>query len=432
MMSNGIYVIETDCMLPVDALTPYSKNAKKHPKEQIEEIKASIRHFGMDDPIGVWGDKNLIVEGHGRLIACKELGIETVPCIRLDHLTAEQRKAYTIAHNKTNMDSGFDMEILEGELAEITEIDMSDFGDFGLGDASGQDETVNNIKEDEYDGTLPDIPKAKRGDVYALGNHRLMCGDSTILADVEKLMGGHLADLVVTEPPYNMGYCGAGGTRTKQILNDKMSEDDFARFLSAIYANYLCSMKDGATIYVFYKELGTGIFITAMSNAGLTYKQELIWVKNSLVLGGSKYQSMYEPFLMGCKGKKIAIWNGKRKERSVIESVDLMDEEELRKTVRDLCECIPTDVIRENKTLKNDLHPTMKPVRLIGKLIINSSNKGDTVLDLFGGSGTTLIAAEQLQRNAYLMELDPQYVDVIIDRWEKITGRKAVLLESRS
>lgn len=135
---------------------------------------------------------------------------------------------------------------------------------------------------------------------------------------------------------------------------------------------------------------------------------------------------------MGCKGKKIAIWNGKRKERSVIESVDLMDEEELRKTVRDLCECIPTDVIRENKTLKNDLHPTMKPVRLIGKLIINSSNKGDTVLDLFGGSGTTLIAAEQLQRNAYLMELDPQYVDVIIDRWEKITGRKAVLMESRS
>lgn len=152
--------------------------------------------------------------------------------------------------------------------------------------------------------------------------------------------------------------------------------------------------------------------------------------KSQIVLGGAKYQSMYEPFLMGCKGKKIETWNGKRKERSVIEPVDWMDEEELRKTVRDLLESVPTDVIRENKPLKNDLHPTMKPVRLIAKLIINSSNQNDIVLDLFGGSGTTLVAAEQLDRNAYLMELDPRYVDVIIDRWEKLTGEKAVLLNS--
>lgn len=159
MMSNGIYVIETDCMLPVDALTPYSKNAKKHPKEQIEEIKASIRHFDMDDPIGVWGDQNLIVEGHGRLIACKELGIETVPCIRLDHLTAEQRKAYTIAHNKTNMDSGFDMKILEGELAEITEIDMSDFGDFEIENVADYNEYTMKINIPQYEitGEKPSI-----------------------------------------------------------------------------------------------------------------------------------------------------------------------------------------------------------------------------------------------------------------------------------
>ena len=160
MEINGIYVIETDCMLPIDSLTPYSKNAKKHPKEQIEEIKASIRHFGMDDPIGVWGDKNLIVEGHGRLIACKELGIDTVPCIRLDHLTAEQRKAYTIAHNKTNMDSGFDMDILASELSEITDIDMSDFGDFGIENVADPDGTYTtkiNIPQYEITGEQPSI-----------------------------------------------------------------------------------------------------------------------------------------------------------------------------------------------------------------------------------------------------------------------------------
>ena len=158
MLNNGIFVIETDCMLPIDELTPYSKNAKKHPKEQIEEIKASIRHFGMDDPIGVWGDKNLIVEDHGRLIACKELGIDVVPCIRLDHLTAEQRKAYTIAHNKTNMDSGFDMDILAGELSEITDIDMSDFGDFGIDNVADPDDTYTkrvNIPQYEITGEMP-------------------------------------------------------------------------------------------------------------------------------------------------------------------------------------------------------------------------------------------------------------------------------------
>lgn len=171
MMSNGIYVIETDCMLPVDALTPYSKNAKKHPKEQIEEIKASIRHFGMDDPIGVWGEQNLIVEGHGRLIACKELGIETVPCIRLDHLTPEQRKAYTIAHNKTNMDSGFDMEILESELAEITEIDMSDFGDFGIENMADDNEYTMKINIPQYEitgekPTIADMLDTEKADSF--------------------------------------------------------------------------------------------------------------------------------------------------------------------------------------------------------------------------------------------------------------------------
>lgn len=258
-----------------------------------------------------------------------------------------------------------------------------------------------------------------------------MCGDSTSISDVEKLCSGKQVELVVTDPPYNMGYEGAGRSKNrkeKRILNDKLPEEKFKEFLSEVYANYYCSMADGASIYVFYKELGTGVFITAMRDAGITYKQELIWVKNQIVLGGSKYQSMYEPFLMGCKGNSIKIWNGARKQRSVIESIDLMDEDALRQTVRDLMESVDGDVIRERKQLVNDLHPTMKPVRLIAKLILNSSNKGDAVLDLFGGSGTTLMAAEQTGRNAFLMELDPKYVDVIIARWENFTGGKAVLV----
>ncbi|MBQ1571902.1 MAG: site-specific DNA-methyltransferase [Clostridiales bacterium] len=238
-------------------------------------------------------------------------------------------------------------------------------------------------------------------------------------------------DLVVTDPPYNMAYEGAGSTKdrkSKRIMNDKMSADDFKRFLTDVYTNYFTVMKDGASIYVFYKELGEGIFITAMRDSGLTYKQELIWVKNQLVLGGSKYQSMYEPCLMGCKGKSIKIWNGKRKQRSVIEHIDLMNEEELRNALLSILHEEETDIIRENKPLKNDIHPTMKPIKLLARLIQNSSNKGDIVLDLFGGSGSTLIACEQLGRICYMSELDPRFVDVIIERYETFTGKKAVLL----
>ena len=244
-------------------------------------------------------------------------------------------------------------------------------------------------------------------------------------------MDGAQADLVVTDPPYNMAYEGAGNTKdrkSKRILNDKMSEEDFEKFLHDVYVSYFMMMKDGASIYVFYKELGSGVFMRAMRDAGLTYKQELIWVKNQLVLGGSKYQSMYEPCLLGCKGKSIKIWNGKRKQRSVIENVDLMDAVQLKNALLEILHETETDIIRENKPLKNDLHPTMKPIKLLAKLIQNSSNKGDVVLDLFWGSGSTLIACEQLGRSCYTSELDPRYVDVIIQRYESFTGKKAVLL----
>lgn len=409
--------------LPLNDLTADPNNAKEHPSWQIEQIKNSIKQFGNLDPIGIWGEDNLIVEGHGRWVALKELGYKEVECIRLDSLSCEERKAYALVHNELTMNSGFIPELLQSNLNEIATIDMSLFG-FDL-----EPNENNEPVEDNFDIELPEEAKAKLGDVYQLGTHRLLCGDATKIDDVEKLMNGSLADLVVTDPPYNMAYEGAGNSKsTRRILNDKMSEADFEKFLYDVYVSYSMAMKDGASIYVFYKELGSGVFMREMRDAGLTYKQELIWVKNQLVLGGSKYQSMYEPCLLGCKGKSIKVWNGKRKQRSVIENVDLMDAVQLKEALLEILHEVETDIIREHKPLKNDLHPTMKPIKLLAKLIRNSSNKGDIVLDLFGGSGSTLIACEQLGRSCYTSELDPRYVDVIIQRWEEFTGKKGVLL----
>lgn len=409
----------------INELTPDPNNAKDHPTWQVEQIKNSIKQFGNLDPIGIWGDDNLIVEGHGRYLALKELGYSEVECIRLDWLTEEERKAYALVHNKLTMNSGFIPEALEVNLEEIGAIDMSLFG------FDAQIEQPAEVVEDDFDVEVPEEPKAQKGQIWQLGDHRLMCGDATSLDDVWTLLDGVEVDLVVTDPPYNMGYEGAGNTKnraSKRIMNDKMSEADFDKFLYNVYVNYATCMKDGASIYAFYKELGTGVFIKKMVEAGLTFKQELIWVKNQIVLGGSKYQSMYEPCLMGCKGDKITKWNGKRKQRSVMETIDFMSEGELRDAVKELLSLTETDIIREHKPLKNDLHPTMKPIRLLARLISNSSNSGDVVMDLFGGSGSTMIACQQLGRKAYLMELDPKFCDVIIERWESFTGGKAVLI----
>lgn len=412
--------------IPIDQLTPDPANAKDHPAVQIEQIKNSIKRFGNLDPIGVWGENNLIVEGHGRYEALKDLGYKEAECIRLDQLSEEERRAYALAHNKLTMNSGFIPDALQMNLDVIGSIDMSLFG-FDLDIPGGNEEAV----EDNFEPEIPDEPKTRGGQIYELGDHRLMCGDATLLSDVRKLLGDTTVDLVVTDPPYNMGYEGAGNTRdraSKRIMNDKMSDSKFEQFLFSMYTNYAETMADGASIYVFYKELGTGVFIQKMVEAGLTFKQELIWVKNQLVLGGSKYQNMYEPCLMGCKGKRILKWNGKRKQRSVMETVDFMSEGELRDAVKELLDLTENDILREKKQLINDLHPTMKPIRLLARLIQNSSDRGDAVLDLFGGSGSTMIACEQLGRKSYLMELDPKFCDVIIQRWETFTGKKAVLI----
>ena len=415
----------TDWRKPAD-LIPYEKNAKIHDEKQIKNLVTSLKRFGWQQDCVVTSD-NVLVIGHGRRMAAMRIGCE-IPVHVIDKkaedLTDEDIRELRIADNQTNAETGFDFELLAQDL-EGLDFDGFDF-DFNMPE---EEEEVEIVEVDAPEP--PEEPKSKVGDIYQIGDHRLICGDATDVNVISALMDGKKADLVVTDPPYNMAYEGAGNTRdreSKRIMNDNMPENEFEQFLQDVYTSYYIAMDDGASIYVFYKELGSGVFMRKMRDAGLTYKQELIWVKSQIVLGGSKYQSMYEPCLMGCKGK-ITRWNGGRKQKSVIEDIDLMGEDELRDAVKQmLAERDDLDVIREKKQTVNDLHPTMKPIRLLAKLITNSSRKGDAVMDLFGGSGSTLIACEQLGRKCYMAELDPRYCDVIVERWESFTGGKAVLL----
>lgn len=385
--------------IPIEQLKPYEKNAKIHTPEQIEQIKNSIQEFGMNDPIGIWGEENLIVEGHGRLIACKELGFDEVPVIRLDSLTDEQRRAYTLVHNQTTMNTGFDLDVLNEELDNI-DIDMSDYGfDIEIDDI----EEGTEVKEDDAPEVKDGEPKAKSGDIYQLGRHRLMCGDSTSSDDVFKLVGGNTSpavDLLITDPPYNVDYTGKTKDALK-ISNDSMDADAFHDFLYNAFINAFSTMKDGASFYVWYASKEVVNFSTALADAGLSVKQELIWNKNSLVMGRQDYQWKHEPCLYGWKETDSHHWYGDRKQTTVIDF---------------------------DRPTKSELHPTMKPVGLFDYQIKNSTKKCDNVLDLFGGSGTTIMACEQNGRNAYVMEYDPHYIDVIIERWENFTGQKAKLL----
>jgi site-specific DNA-methyltransferase (adenine-specific) len=411
---------------PVGELVPYEKNAKKHDRRQIANVAESIRQYGFVQPVVIDRD-GVIVIGHCRVLAAKKLGMTEVPCVSVDDLTPEQVNALRIVDNKTN-ESPWDLGLLAEELPEL---DLSGF-EFDF------DSVAKKQKEELVEDEVPAVdpvsePVARVGDIWRLGRHRLLCGDSTSPEDLGKLLDCGTVECVVTDPPYNMAYEGGGGTDTEKrkknrILNDKMSEADFADFLAAVYTSIKTALQNGGSFYAFYKELGTGVFVNTCKKVGLTFKQELIWAKNQIVLGGSKYQNMYEPCVFGCKGDQPVIWNGGRKQRSVIDSLDFMNEKEVREALSALLQELDGDVLREKKPLVNDLHPTMKPVKLIGKLICNSTTEGGSVLDLFGGSGTTMIACEQLGRTCYMLELDPKYCDVIIRRWENFTGGKAVKL----
>ena len=413
----------------INSIKPYEKNAKLHPKEQIEQIKKSIEQFGMDDPIGIWKDE--IVEGHGRLIACKELGTTEIPIIRLDHLTDEERRAYTLAHNKLTMNSDFDIDILNAELMNFDTIDMTEFG-FDVNFDTG-DET--EVIEDEAP-ELPEEPKSKVGDIYQLGNHRLMCGDSTNPDDVDKLMGKELADLVFTDPPYGVSYKGTNnpdGREWEIIKNDKLRGDDLFLFLLEAFKNIKRKLKIGGAFYIWYANSNSIQFETALEGAELHKKQIIIWQKG-MVLGHSDYHWTYEPCLYGCHPEKNCEWFGDRAQKTLWDfskkEIADMKKDEMQALLERLYNDKDVWEIKRDPVMEY-VHPTQKPVALSAKALHNSSKRDDIVLDLFGGSGSTLMGCEQLGRKGRIMEFDPKYVDVIIERWENFTGGKAVLLNRK-
>ena len=388
----------------IDTIKPYKNNAKKHPREQIDQIKKSIELFGMDDPIGIWKDE--IVEGHGRLIACKELGYTEVPIIRLDHLTDEERKAYTLAHNKLTMNSDFDLDMLEEELNNLKEldIDMSDYGfDIEFDDIEEQKEII----EDEVP-EVPEEPKAKLGDIYQLGNHRLMCGDSTSADDVNKLMNGVKADMVFTDPPY--------GINLDTDFSGMKNKLDFAK-------------EKGFTGGKKYEQGIVDDFNPKMIDLimSLDVKETFLW--------GADY---FAELLPNKNNGSWIVWDKRANGNDDIEEDYSSDKMygscfELcwskNRHKRDIARVKWASVFGTEQEFDHKrYHPTQKPIKLCEWFIKRYSDDSNAILDLFGGSGSTLIACEQLNRKCYMMELDPHYIDVIIQRWENFTGEKAVLL----
>lgn len=375
----------------VSELVPYSKNAKKHDKTQIANVAESIKQYGFVQPLVIDKD-NVIVIGHCRALAAKKLGMETVPCVCVDDLTPEQVNALRLVDNKSN-ESDWDMDLLSDELAEL---DLSAFDfDWGL------PEEEPEVTEDKAPAVDEENePISQRGDIWRLGRHRLMCGDSTKTEDIQKLAGGAKIDMLLTDPPYGVDYVG----KTKDALkieNDAKSDDEFILFLQNAFAAADSVMKPGAVFYIWHGDSKAYVFRMACQMVGWEVRQVLIWVKNSMVLGRQDYQSKHEPCLYGWKDGAGHLWAADRKQTTVLEF---------------------------DKPNANREHPTMKPVALFDYQIKNNTKGGDIVLDMFGGIGTTVIACEQNGRTAYVMEYDPKYVDVIVKRWEKLTGEKAVRL----
>lgn len=378
--------------MKLEELKEYSNNPRLN-DEAVEYVAKSIEEFGFKVPIIVDKD-NVIVAGHTRKKAATRLGLKEVPVIVADDLNADQIKAFRLADNKVAEYSEWDMDLLMIELNDI-EFEMEDFG---FDDAEIED--IEEAEEDDFEVEVPEEPKSKLGQIYQLGKHRLMCGDSTKQEDVDELMDGKKVDLFITDPPYNVSYTG----KTKEMLtieNDEMADEDFRQFLADAFKTADEVMKLGSAFYIWHADLEGYNFRGACKDIDWQVRQCLIWVKNSMVMGRQDYHWKHESCLYGWKPGAAHKWEADRKQTTVLE------------------------FDRPNKNLE---HPTMKPIPLFDYQIKNNTVKGDNVLDLFGGSGTTLIACEQSGRESYTMELDPKYVDVIIKRWEEYTGKKAVLV----
>ncbi len=407
----------------IEEINPYENNPRDN-EQAIEYVANSIKEFGFKVPI-IIDKNNIIVAGHTRYKACKQLGIMEVPCIVADDLTPEQIKAFRLADNKTAEIATWDFELLQKELSGLC--DFFDMGEFGF-DLTETDNSIDEVIEDNFDvdNAIPEEPKTKVGDIYKLGNHRLMCGDSTNIEIVRQLMNGQQADLLLTDPPYNVDIENDAGMKIK---NDNMDSDSFRHFLTSAFICANASMKKGASFYIWHGENESYNFRGACADAEWKIRQCLIWEKNSMVLGRQDYQWKHEPCLYGWKDGASHYFINDRTQTTVIETpldIDKMKKEEMKSLLKEVfSEKIPTTIIHEDKPTKSELHPTMKPVKLMARLIKNSSLKDQLVLDLFGGSGSTMMACEQLERTCYMMELDPHYCDVIVERWNNLTGNKA-------
>lgn len=380
-------------LVPIEKLVPYINNARTHSPEQVMKLRASLREFGFINPVIIDKDYGVIA-GHGRLMAAKEEGIVEIPCVFADHLSEAQKKAYIIADNRMAMDAGWDEELLRVEIesleAEAFDLSLTGFDEKEL---SKLFDDGNETEDDDFDvdAELEKSPITQPGDIWLLGRHRLLCGDSTKPETFEVLMGGMRANLVITDPPYNVNYEGSAG----KIKNDNMKDDAFYHFLLDAFLQTEAAMDDEASIYVFHADTEGLNFRRAFADAGFYLSGCCIWKKQSLVLGRSPYQWQHEPVLYGWKKSGKHLWYAGRKETTVWEY---------------------------DKPKKNGDHPTMKPVPLLAYPIKNSSMTNAIVLDPFGGSGSTLIACEQTDRICFTVELDEKYCDVIVKRYIEQVG----------
>jgi len=390
---------------PVDRLIPYARNPRTHTEEQVAQIAASIAEFGFVNPVLVGAD-GVIIAGHARVMAARKLGLGEVPVIVLDHLSEAQRRALVIADNRLAQNAGWDEEMLRVELEALREddfhLDLLGFEDAEIEALLAEsDDAITGNTDDDAVPEAPEAAVTAPGDVWVLGDHRLLCGDATQIEAVQRVLAGGLADMVFSDPPYNVNY---GATmkdklrgKKRKITNDDLG-DGFERFLRDACTNILAVTKGAIYICMSSSELHT--LYRACTESGGHWSTFLIWAKNTFTMGRSDYQRQYEPILYGWKEGTDHYWCGARDQG---------------------------DVWFVKKPLANDLHPTMKPVELVERAIRNSSKSRDTVLDPFAGSGSTLVACEKTGRQARLIELEPKYCDVIIRRFEEFSGKRAVL-----
>ena len=386
----------------IDKLIPFDRNPRTHSDAQIAQIAASIAEFGFNNPILV-DTKAGIIAGHGRLLAARKLGLTEVPVIVLDHLSEAQKRAYIIADNQLALNAGWDDDLLRSELAALQEesfdVSLLGFEDEELSRLLAAQDAIEGLTDEDAIPALSEEPVSRAGDLLIMGDHKLLVGDATNRDDVARLMASETADLVFTDPPYNVDYEGYTEERLK-FKGDRMSATEFKQFLEAAFRSCRSIVKPGASLYICHSSSWQREFQNTLEVAGFEIRCQIIWAKNTFAWGFGRYKFRHEPIFYAHVAGQSDAWYGDRSQSTLWE---------------------------ENKPVANRLHPTMKPVELIERALLNSSKAGDIVADLFGGSGSTLIGCERRGRKARLMEIDPRYADCIVRRYQEYTGQSAVL-----